>query len=45
MAGALFYMTLLGAVNCWLLWRSGSLVPGLIASLLFFMAYRGLAVG
>lgn len=45
MAGALFYLTILGAVNCWLLWWSGSLVPGLIASWVFFLAYRVLAVG
>ena len=45
MAGALFYLTLLGAVDCWLLWWSGSLVPGLLASLLFFLAYRALATG
>lgn len=45
MAGALFYLTLLGAVDCWLLWWSGSLVPGLLASWLFFLAYRALATG
>lgn len=45
MVGALFYLTMLGAVNCWLLWWSGSLVPGLLASALFFFAYRALAIG
>ena len=45
MAGALFYLTTLGVINCWLLWFSGSLVPGLISSLLFFVAYRMLATG
>jgi len=44
-AGLLFYLTVLGTVNCWLLSWSGSLVPGLIASLLFFIAYRALAFG
>jgi hypothetical protein len=43
--GALFYLTILGVVNCWLLWWSGSLVPGLLASALFFFAYRSLAIG
>lgn len=45
MVGALFYVTVLGVVNCWLLWWSGSLVPGLVASALFFLAYRALSVG
>ena len=44
MVGALFYVTALGVVNCWLLWWSGSLVPGLLASALFFLAYRALDV-
>jgi hypothetical protein len=43
--GALFYITILGVVNCWLLWWSGSLAPGLVSSALFFLAYRALAVG
>lgn len=43
--GALFYLTILGAVNCWLLWWSGSLVPGVLASAVFFLAYRALDVG
>jgi hypothetical protein len=42
--GALFYLALLGAANCWLLWWSGSLVPGALAALLFFAAYRLLVV-
>jgi hypothetical protein len=45
MAGALFYLTLLGAVDCWLLWWSGSLVPGFCASCVFFLAYRNLSIG
>ena len=43
--GALFYVTLLGGINCWLLWWSGSLAPGLLAAALFFLAYRALAIG
>ena len=39
-AGAAFYVTLLSAGNCWLYWRSGSVVPGLAAGLVFFAAYR-----
>jgi hypothetical protein len=42
--GALLYLTILGVVNCWLLWWSGSLGPGLIAAALFFLAYRALAI-
>jgi hypothetical protein len=45
MAGALFYLTVLGAIDCWLLWWSGSLLPGLAAGWLFFLAYRLLAIG
>lgn len=45
MVGALFYVTFLGAANCWLLWWSGSLVPGLLASALFLFTYRALAIG
>jgi hypothetical protein len=41
--GAVFYLGLLGAANCWLLRRSGSLLPAMAASLIFFVAYR--AVG
>jgi hypothetical protein len=42
-AGAAFYLALLGAGNCWLLARTGSLVPPLAASAVFFCAYRLLA--
>ena len=45
MVGAHFYLTILGVINCWLLWWSGSLAPGLLASALFFLAYRALAIG
>ena len=44
MVGALFYATLRGVVNSWLLWWSGSLAPGLVASAVFFLAYRALAI-
>ena len=40
--GAVFYLALLGAINCWLLWWSESLVPGLLSALIFFTAYRAL---
>src|SRR6059058_2307181 len=43
--GAAFYLTLLSAGNCWLFWWSGSLVPGGVAALLFFAAYRLLGTG
>ncbi|MBI3636001.1 MAG: CPBP family intramembrane metalloprotease [Candidatus Rokubacteria bacterium] len=42
--GGLFYLTLLGVANCWLFWWSGSLVPGLLAALGFFAAYRQLVL-
>jgi hypothetical protein len=42
--GAVVYLGLLGAANAWLLWWSGSLVPALLASMLFFAAYRVLHV-
>ncbi len=42
--GAVVYLGLLGAANAWLLWWSGSLVPSLVSSLLFFAAYRVLHV-
>jgi hypothetical protein len=42
--GAVFYLALLGAINCWLLWWSQSLVPGLLSALVFFAAYRMLGV-
>lgn len=41
--GATFYLTLLGVTNCALFWRSGSLLPGALAGLGFFAAYRALA--
>jgi hypothetical protein len=41
-AGAVFYLALLGVANCWLLTRSQSLVPGFLSALLFFAAYRTL---
>jgi len=42
-AGATFYMAVLGAGNCWLLARTGSLAPALAAASFFFGAYRLLA--
>lgn len=42
MIGAVFYLALLGAGNCWLLAWSGSLVPGLASGVVFFAAYRTL---
>jgi hypothetical protein len=42
-AGAAFYLSLLGIANCWLFARTGSALPGLAASLVFFAAYRLLA--
>jgi membrane protease YdiL (CAAX protease family) len=39
-AGATFYLALLGVGNCWLLARHGSLGGPLAAGLLFFAAYR-----
>jgi len=44
MAGAAFYMTLLSVGNCWLYWRSGSVLPGLAAGGVFFAVYRLLHV-
>jgi hypothetical protein len=43
-AGAIFYLTLLSLGNCWLYWRSGSIVPGVAAGAVFFVAYRLLHV-
>ena len=43
--GAVFYLALLGALNCWLLRRSESLLPGFLGALIFFAAYRTLAKG
>ena len=42
-AGAAFYLALLAAGNCWLLARTGSLLPGYAAGLAFFAVYRLLA--
>jgi hypothetical protein len=42
--GAVVYVGLLAAANAWLLWWSGSLVPPLVGSLLFFAGYRLLSV-
>lgn len=44
MLGAAFYVGLLGVANAWLLRWSGSLLPPITASLLFFAAYRALRV-
>jgi hypothetical protein len=44
LAGALFYISLLGVAAGWLLWWSGSAVPGILAALVFFAAYRLLDV-
>jgi len=43
--GAVFYLALLGMINCWLFWWSGSLVPGFVSALVFFAAYRTLGPG
>lgn len=43
--GAVFYLALLGALNCWLFRRSESLLPGMLGALVFFAAYRTLARG
>ena len=40
--GAIFYMAMVGIASAWLLWRFGSLVPGLVAATLVFAAYRTL---
>jgi hypothetical protein len=42
-AGAMFYLALLGSGNCWLLARTGSVAAPLAASTLFFAAYRLMA--
>jgi hypothetical protein len=42
-AGAAFYLALLGAGNCWLLARTASLLPPYAAGLAFFVVYRLLA--
>ena len=42
MIGAVFYLALLGGINCWLRSWSGSLLPGLVSATIFFAAYRTL---
>jgi hypothetical protein len=44
LVGAVVYLSILGAANAWLLWWSGSLLPGLVAATLFFAVYRLLAL-
>lgn len=44
-AGAVFYMALLGLYAAALRARSGSLIPGYLATVAFFAAYRMLVVG
>src|SRR5919108_484893 len=44
LTGATFYLALLGAGNCVLLVRTGSLVAPLSAGIVFFAAYRLLTV-
>lgn len=44
MVGAVFYLALLSLSGCALLWDSGSLLPSLTASFVFFSAYRMLRV-
>jgi hypothetical protein len=41
--GAVFYLGVIGLVACAFRARSGSLVPGYLAALAFFAAYRMLA--
>src|SRR5262249_2790906 len=43
--GAVFYTGLQSLASCWLLWWSGSLVPGYVSGLGFFAAYRLLKAG
>lgn len=43
LAGAVLYLSLLGLLNAWLLWRSGSVLPGVGAAMIFFAAYRAIA--
>lgn len=42
-AGAVFYILVLSIANAWLLWRTGSLLPGVGAAVTFFAAWRLLA--
>ncbi|MBI2218527.1 MAG: hypothetical protein HYU51_14660 [Candidatus Rokubacteria bacterium] len=43
-AGTIFYTGVLAIGNAWLFWRFGTLIPGLVASLTVFVAYRMLPV-
>jgi hypothetical protein len=43
-AGAVFYLTILGLASCALRAWSGSVLPGYLATLAFFAAYRALHV-
>ena len=43
-AGAVFYLTILGLASCALRAWSGSVLPGYLATLVFFAAYRALHV-
>lgn len=43
-AGAIFYLALLGVASCVLRAWSGSLLPGYVATVAFFAAYRALLV-
>jgi hypothetical protein len=45
LVGALVYLSVLGGANAWLFRWSGSLLPALASSLVFFAAYRLLPVG
>jgi hypothetical protein len=42
LAGAVFYLAVLGGATCWLRARTGQLLPGYAAALVFFVAYRRL---
>ncbi len=44
LAGAVFYVSLLSLAGGWLLWWSGSVLPGVAAAVLFFAAYRALGI-
>ena len=41
--GTVFYTGLLGIANCWLFRRTGSVLPGAVAAVIFFAAYRVVA--
>lgn len=40
LVGTVVYVSLLGVMNAWLFWRTGSLVPSLASALVFFAAWR-----